>query len=176
MRLFNNNQACFTIMSALVVCAAVNTGNSVIPLPSPSAATAASVSAHGDMLGGMSDPHAGMGGSMADPHAGLSGLQNPHAMMDMSSTKGLSPQPELDSQIAALAKKGGANVELAALYVKRGNARMMDNQASPHAKYPAALRDYGAALKLDPNNQIAKNNKNLIEEIYRGMGRPVPTD
>jgi len=128
---------------------------SAIPLPAPSGSSPAA----GSQTAGGAPP-------MADPHA----------TMDVGATKGLTPQPELDAQIAKLTQKGGAGKQLAALYVKRGNARMMDPQANPHLKYPAALSDYRKALKLDPSNKAAKESKDLIEGIYRGMGRPVPTD
>lgn len=41
-------------------------------------------------------------------------------------------------------------------------------------KYPKALRLYREVLKTDPTNKEAKTNRDLIESIYRSMGRPIP--
>jgi tetratricopeptide (TPR) repeat protein len=82
---------------------------------------------------------------------------------------------KLDKKIAELTAKGDKK-ELAAAYADRGFAQMNDPGASPRVKYRAALKDYRQALKLDPNNGKAKFNAKLIEDIYRSMGRPVPTE
>lgn len=94
--------------------------------------------------------------------------------MDIGSGTSLTPTPDLDSKIAQLAKSGGSKKELSLLYTKRGMERMMDAQASPHVKYPAALQDFRKAAKLDPTNDQAVNSKKLIESIYISMGRPIP--
>lgn len=41
-------------------------------------------------------------------------------------------------------------------------------------KYPKALRLYREVLKVDPKNKEAKENKDMIEMIYKSMGRPIP--
>lgn len=41
-------------------------------------------------------------------------------------------------------------------------------------KYPKALRLFREALALDPKNKKAKDGRDLIEGIYRSMGRPIP--
>lgn len=64
------------------------------------------------------------------------------------------------------------------LYVDRtvrlGTATMVSPALTPREKYPAALKLYKEALKLDPKNKEAKNNSEMIVEIYKSMGRPVP--
>ena len=139
---------------------------SVIPVPAPST-TNAPVS-HGSL-----PLSTGLG---VDPHAMSPTGLNPHATMDVGATQGLTPTPTLDAEIKDVEKHGGSKKVLAELYTQRGDARMMDSQASPHLKYTAALSDYRKALKLDPANKTAANNKQLIEGVYRGMGRPIPTD
>lgn len=44
----------------------------------------------------------------------------------------------------------------------------------PRMKYPAALRLYREALKVEPTNREAKNNSDMIVSIYKSMGRPIP--
>ncbi len=89
----------------------------------------------------------------------------------------LTATPALDTRIATLEKKPDGNkAELAAAYAERGNARMTDAAAAPRVKYPAALKDFRRALKLDPKNVDAKQSAQTIEAIYTRMGRPVPTD
>lgn len=58
--------------------------------------------------------------------------------------------------------------------VHLGTATMMSPKLDRKVKYRNALRLYREALKVDPNNLEAKNNKELIEDIYRSMGRPIP--
>ncbi|MFZ4508137.1 MAG: hypothetical protein ACOYON_10640 [Fimbriimonas sp.] len=58
--------------------------------------------------------------------------------------------------------------------VKFGTATMTNASLSPREKYAPALRLYREALKLDPTNKEAANNKKMIEDIYVQMGRPIP--
>jgi hypothetical protein len=58
--------------------------------------------------------------------------------------------------------------------VKLGTATMMSPDLPPREKYRGALAFYREALKVDPSNAEANNNKKLIEGIYKQMGRPVP--
>jgi tetratricopeptide (TPR) repeat protein len=45
---------------------------------------------------------------------------------------------------------------------------------TPKEKYPKALALFREALKVDPKNKVALENKNMIEQIYKSMGRPIP--
>jgi hypothetical protein len=96
--------------------------------------------------------------------------------MDIGTGAALTPTPQFDSQISQLGKAGGSKKQLSQVYTKRGMERMMDQQASPHLKYPAALDDFRHAAALDPQNKVAANNMKLIESIYQSMGRPIPSD
>lgn len=56
-----------------------------------------------------------------------------------------------------------------------GTATMNSPALPPRQKYPRALRLYREALRLDPRNREALANKKMIEDIYRQMGKPIPT-
>jgi len=51
---------------------------------------------------------------------------------------------------------------------------MYANSLDPKQKYPGALKLYREALKVDPSNADAGRNKDMIESIYKQMGRPIP--
>lgn len=55
-----------------------------------------------------------------------------------------------------------------------GTKIMNDPKLTPKEKYPKALDLYRDALALDPSNKEAKENKAMIEAIYKSMGREVP--
>lgn len=59
-------------------------------------------------------------------------------------------------------------------HIKYGHFFLYNDTLSPKVKYPAALKHYRAALKIDPNNKDASDNANQIIEIYKMMGREVP--
>lgn len=58
--------------------------------------------------------------------------------------------------------------------MKYGNIALTSPALTPKEKYPLSLRMYREVLRLDPKNSEAKQNKELIEGIYKQMGRPVP--
>ena len=88
-------------------------------------------------------------------------------------TAPLTPTPELDKAIAA-AEKGKDKKATAVAYATRGTVRMNDDAAGAKVKYRAALEDYRKALSLDAANEEAAKNKEMIESIYKSMGRPIP--
>lgn len=63
---------------------------------------------------------------------------------------------------------------LISAHMKYGNFNMYNDELTPRVKYPQALKQYRAVLKLDPNHQDAKSGADQIVEIYEMMGRPVP--
>jgi hypothetical protein len=74
----------------------------------------------------------------------------------------------------AKAKPGKPNPQLAEAHVVLGNGYMYEESLPPFQKYPAALRQFRAALKFDSENKKAKQNIATIEGIYKSMGRPIP--
>ena len=58
--------------------------------------------------------------------------------------------------------------------VAYGNCVLVSPLLTPKDKYPKALSLYREALKLDPKNKVALENKNMIEQIYKSMNRPIP--
>jgi tetratricopeptide (TPR) repeat protein len=64
--------------------------------------------------------------------------------------------------------------EKAALLAAEGTKVMTDGKLTPMEKYPKALDLYRQALELDPANKEAKENKDLIESIYKSMGKAIP--
>jgi hypothetical protein len=44
----------------------------------------------------------------------------------------------------------------------------------PNKKYKLALQYFREALKADPTNKLAKEQSQMIESIYKSMGKEVP--
>ena len=59
-------------------------------------------------------------------------------------------------------------------HLKYANYFMYESTLPPKEKYPSALREYRFVATIDPTNDDAKQNINLIEGIYNQMGRPIP--
>lgn len=55
-----------------------------------------------------------------------------------------------------------------------GIGRMYSVSLPPRAKYSTALDAFREVLKLDPKHKEAKSNYEMIADIYKQMGRPVP--
>jgi hypothetical protein len=51
---------------------------------------------------------------------------------------------------------------------------VMAGGGAPNEKYPMALRLYDEALTLDPANDEAKTNRQLILDIYAQLGKEPP--
>jgi hypothetical protein len=48
---------------------------------------------------------------------------------------------------------------------------VMAGEGKPNEKYPKALRLYNEALTVDPTNDEAKTNRQLILDIYNSLGK-----
>ena len=56
-------------------------------------------------------------------------------------------------------------------------AFLMYNDTIPqNVKYRLALKQFNHVLKLDPEQKDAREQKDLIEGIYKQMGREIPSD
>ncbi|HLO99743.1 MAG TPA: hypothetical protein VK171_14210 [Fimbriimonas sp.] len=55
-----------------------------------------------------------------------------------------------------------------------GMGSMYSESLSARVKYKEALVYFRETLKLDPKHKMAAEQKKLIEDIYKSMGRPVP--
>jgi hypothetical protein len=51
---------------------------------------------------------------------------------------------------------------------------VMAGGGKPSEKYPLALDLYDQALALDPGNEEAKTNRQLIVDIYKSLGKEPP--
>lgn len=63
---------------------------------------------------------------------------------------------------------------LAGAYLAKGDSFMYNDALPPRQKYAPALLAYREVLKYDPANKKAKENVEMIEGIYKSMGRPIP--
>jgi tetratricopeptide (TPR) repeat protein len=86
-----------------------------------------------------------------------------------------------DEAIATLepalkAKPKSIPVQKALSEAYTGKADVAINNAAlpPRQKYPEALRAYRKAVEYDKDNKKAKEGIDMIEGIYKQMGRPVP--
>jgi hypothetical protein len=93
--------------------------------------------------------------------------------------------PEVDKLTAAavkLAKQSKAKPKDAKLkekaaeaYYQAGHASMVSPNLPPRSKYRGALGHFRSALALNPKHKKAADEKKMIEDIYKQMGRPVPS-
>jgi len=97
---------------------------------------------------------------------------------DAAADRALIDTKELDARIkkaADKAKASGASAadkkEAAEAYLARGNVYY---EAGQPRLYKYALADFRQVLRFDPSNKEAEEKIDMIESIYKGMGRPVP--
>jgi hypothetical protein len=68
--------------------------------------------------------------------------------------------------------------KLKALYVKAtlalADLHMNAQVESRKVRYEKALNFYREVVKVDPSNQQATKNRDMIVSIYKSMGKPVP--
>lgn len=98
--------------------------------------------------------------------------ENPEETKQLATLK-----EEHDTTKAEFEKKkddAGAKKEYVDATVAFATATMMAESLPPRQKYPDALRLYREALEVDPKNDIALENKKMIEDIYKSMSKPIP--
>lgn len=92
------------------------------------------------------------------------------------------PDEPIDAKVEELQKAYESDTsearkkELVTALVSNADYYMYKAELPPREKYTKALALYRRALKLDPENETAKDSIQTIEDIYRSMGRPVPED
>jgi len=80
----------------------------------------------------------------------------------------------LDPLHKANPKDAEVNAALAGAHLKYGDSFMYNESLPPRQRYAPALKQYREVLVYDPANKDAKTKIDLIENIYKQMGRPVP--
>lgn len=80
----------------------------------------------------------------------------------------------LEAKLAKNPKDAKLKMETAEANYQVGYATMTNPDLPPRMKYGTALKKYRRALALNPKHAEAAKNKDLIEGIYRQMGRPIP--
>ena len=95
--------------------------------------------------------------------------------MELQELKQLETQQKADK--AKFLKKP-KNAALKKTYIKSTLKLAYETMTSlalpPKVKYPGSLRLYREVLKVDPKNAEAIKNKNMMEDIYKKMGLPIP--
>ncbi|MBA3725335.1 MAG: hypothetical protein H0W86_02520 [Armatimonadetes bacterium] len=82
-------------------------------------------------------------------------------------------QTAYESAKAEYARDAGAKKEYVAATVAYATA-VMKGDGPSKVKYPMALDLYAEALKIDPKNEEAVKNRDMILGIYESMGRKPP--
>ena len=80
----------------------------------------------------------------------------------------------LEAKLAKKPSDAKLKSETAEANFQVGYAMMINENLPPRVKYPGALKHYRRALSLNPKHAKAAENKKMIEDIYKSMGRPVP--
>jgi hypothetical protein len=81
----------------------------------------------------------------------------------------------LEAKLAKNPKDAKLKKQTAEASYQVGHAMMLDPNLRPMVKYPGALKHFKRALDLDPKHAKAARDRKMIEDIYRQMGRPIPT-
>jgi tetratricopeptide (TPR) repeat protein len=80
----------------------------------------------------------------------------------------------LEAKLAKKPKDAKLKSEVAEAAFQVGHAMMVNPQLPPRMKYPGALKHFRRALALNPKHAKAAEERKMIEDIYKQMGRPVP--
>ena len=124
-------------------------------------------------------PHGGNPHGMA-PFAGAAKMTCEQALKEVpKDDKSLVPLEKAMNDAQAKMKKNPKDARLKKAYVDAtynyGNTVMMDREKlKPTVMYRASLALYRRALAVDPKHKPSLDNKKMIEDIYRGMGREIP--
>jgi len=81
---------------------------------------------------------------------------------------------ELEAKLAKNPKDAKLKSEAAEAHYQVGHTMMLDDNLPPRTKYPGALKHFNEALALNPKHAKAAEEKTMLENIYKQMGRPIP--
>lgn len=87
-------------------------------------------------------------------------------------------EAKLKALEAKLAKKPGdakLKMEVAEASYQVGHTMMYNDDLPPRVKYRGALKLFRRALELNPKHAQAAADRKMIEDIYKGMGMPIPS-
>src|SRR5207245_10489016 len=78
----------------------------------------------------------------------------------------------LEAKLAKTPKDAKLKTEAAEANYQVGHAMMVNNSLPPRVKYPGAHKHFNRALALNPKHARAAEEKKLMEDNDRQMGRP----
>ena len=104
----------------------------------------------------------------------MSGMQQPANVLAVKDAEAAYAKAKkaFDAKKEDAAVKG----EYVKATVALGDANMYSTDLDAKVKYRTALKYYREALKTDPANKEAGASKDMIESIYKQMGRPIPEE
>lgn len=99
---------------------------------------------------------------------------NPNAK-DPDVEKLLAAAQKLEKQAKAKPKDAKLQKQTGEAYCQAGHTMMYSQKLGSKVKYPGALKLFRTALKFDPKNAKAAEEKKTIEDIYtNSLHRPIP--
>ncbi len=120
-------------------------------------------------------------GTQTPAQAPGGGASSPHATPGSSEASSNAPSAPLDEKVAQLQaaydknpSDAKAKTELASAVFENAQFYMYKSPLPPNQKYPKALALYRQTLELDPSKTEARDSIEMIESIYRSMGKEVP--
>lgn len=123
----------------------------------------------GDKPAASGTPKTAPGTDMPDPHMAPEGDV---AKVDFAALE--KAYTDADAAFKKAPKDEKAKKAYIEATVKLATETMEHSDLPPREKYRKSLKLYRDVLKTDPDNEEAKMNSQLIEDIYKSMGRPVP--
>ncbi len=112
---------------------------------------------------------------------GCSSPKDPKAVVQESQTLLGSGKYEEAIQMLEASYKSNPSLDslkpaLANAHLQYANFLMYKSDLPPRQKYRKALSEYRRVLAIEPGNVEAKQDKDLIESIYKQMGMPIPSE
>ena len=80
----------------------------------------------------------------------------------------------LEKACKAKPKDAKLKAKTAEAYYQAGHKCMLSPMLSPRGKYRGALVQFRKALSIDATHKKAAEEKKMIEDIYKQMGKPIP--